>query len=59
MLYKAHTEMLYKSLLIHLDDPSATIQAAILEVLKEASRLNPAQLTEQINSVKNKHRTTK
>ena len=58
-LYKAHTEMLYKSLLIHLDDPSATIQASVLEVLKEASRLNPGQLTEQVNNVRNKHRTTK
>lgn len=59
MLYKAHTEMLYKSLLIHLDDPCATIQEAVLEVLKEASRLNPAQLTEQVNSVRDKHRTTR
>lgn len=59
MLYKAHTEVLYKSLLIHLDDPSATIQASVLEVLKEASRLNPAQLTEQVNSIRNKHRTTR
>ena len=51
--------MLYKSLLIHLDDPCATIQGAVLEVLKEASRLNPAQLTQQVNSVRDKHRTTR
>ena len=26
MLYKAYTEMLYKSILVHLDNPCATIE---------------------------------
>ncbi|XP_065919012.1 dynein axonemal assembly factor 5-like isoform X2 [Dysidea avara] len=58
MLYKAHTDMLYKSLLVHMDDPSPIIQGSVLEVLKEASRLNPSQLTDHVNSVRTKHRTT-
>ncbi|CAI8001769.1 Dynein assembly factor 5, axonemal [Geodia barretti] len=55
-LYKAHTEDLYKGLLVHLDDPSSLIQDAVLVVLKEASHLNPDLLRRQVEDVKQKHR---
>jgi dynein assembly factor 5 len=55
-LYKAHTEDLYKGLLVHLDDPSSLIQEGVLGVLKEACRLNPDLLREQLDDVKHRHR---
>ncbi|XP_064394922.1 dynein axonemal assembly factor 5-like [Halichondria panicea] len=57
-LYRAHLEELYKGLLIHLDDPSPQIQEAIFNVLKEAARLDHPLLTQQLQEVKHKHRSS-
>lgn len=58
-LYKAHIEMIYKGLLVHLDDPATQIQEAILLVLKESSTLDYDMLSIMVENVKMKHRTTK
>ncbi|XP_014783487.1 dynein axonemal assembly factor 5 [Octopus bimaculoides] len=57
-LYKAHLEVMYQGLLLHLDDSEKSIQDAILNVLKKAGHLKPAMLVSEINKVKHKHRTT-
>ncbi|XP_013406264.1 dynein assembly factor 5, axonemal [Lingula anatina] len=58
-LYRAHLEFMFKGLLVHLDDPEANIQEAVLEVLMKAASLQPAMLVKEIESVKHKHRTPK
>ncbi|CAI9739172.1 dynein axonemal assembly factor 5-like [Octopus vulgaris] len=40
--YKAHLEVMYQGLLLHLDDSEKSIQDAILNVLKKAGHLKPA-----------------
>ncbi|XP_069124070.1 dynein axonemal assembly factor 5-like [Argopecten irradians] len=56
-LYKAHVEAIYKGLLVHLDDPDAKIQKAILEVLNSAASLIPNMLIGAIEEIKHKHRS--
>ncbi|XP_074630792.1 dynein axonemal assembly factor 5-like [Acropora palmata] len=58
-LYKLHLEAMFKGLLVHLDDPSSSIQEAVLIVLKEAAQVQPALMRKQIESVKHKHRMTR
>jgi dynein assembly factor 5 len=58
-LYKAHVEVMYSGLLVHLDDTSYDIQVAILSVLQSASVLSPSLLKQMAESVKDKHRTDK
>ncbi|XP_033749456.1 dynein assembly factor 5, axonemal-like [Pecten maximus] len=56
-MYKAHVEAIYKGLLVHLDDPDARIQKAILEVLSSAASLIPNMLIGAIEDIKHKHRS--
>jgi dynein assembly factor 5 len=58
VLYKAHMEAIYKGMLIHLDDPSAEIQSAMLGVLKQAASINPGLLRDQLEAVRHKHRVS-
>ncbi len=57
-LYRAHLEALYRGLLVHMDDPNAEIQKAVLDVLKVAARLSPDMLLKEVDVVRLKHRTT-
>jgi len=50
---------MFKGLLVHLDDPSASIQEAVLNVLKEAAHVQPLLLKEQLNIVRHKHRVAR
>ncbi|XP_073504143.1 dynein axonemal assembly factor 5 [Phyllobates terribilis] len=54
---RGHLEFLYRCLLVHLDDTDATLQATVLDVLKEASVTYPSVLVQEIDAVKHKHRT--
>ncbi|CAN0214737.1 unnamed protein product [Lampetra fluviatilis] len=56
-LYRAHLEFLYRGLLVHLDDPDAGIQAAVLDVLKQGGRVSPELLQQEVEAVKHKHRS--
>ncbi|CAH3109869.1 unnamed protein product [Porites lobata] len=58
-LYKLHLEAMFKGLLVHLDDPAASIQEAVLSVLKEAAHVQPLLLKEQVESVRHKHRVAR
>ncbi|KAM4697766.1 LOW QUALITY PROTEIN: dynein axonemal assembly factor 5 [Rhinophrynus dorsalis] len=55
--YKGHLEFLYRGLLVHLDDPDTSIQITVLDVLKEGSAVCPSLLTQEIEAVRNKHRS--
>jgi dynein assembly factor 5 len=57
-LYRAHLEAIYQGLLVHLDDPDASIQEAVLETLKSAGRIAPDMLLKEIDIVQHKHRST-
>ncbi|XP_033097480.1 dynein assembly factor 5, axonemal-like [Anneissia japonica] len=57
-LYGAHLEGMYKGLLVHLDDPYPQIQQELLDVLKEAGRIKPSLLLQELEAVEHKHRTT-
>ncbi|XP_073399199.1 dynein axonemal assembly factor 5 [Dendrobates tinctorius] len=54
---RGHLEFLFRCLLVHLDDSDATLQATVLDVLKEASVTDPLVLVQEIEAVKHKHRT--
>ncbi|KAM4023908.1 dynein axonemal assembly factor 5 [Anomaloglossus baeobatrachus] len=54
---RGHLEFLYRCLLVHLDDTDTAVQAAVLDVLKEASVTYPSVLVQEIEAVKHKHRT--
>ncbi|XP_056391895.1 dynein axonemal assembly factor 5 [Hyla sarda] len=56
-MYRGHLEFLYRCLLVHLDDTDTTLQATVLDVLKEASSAYPSLLAQEIEAVKHKHRT--
>ncbi|KAK3735234.1 hypothetical protein QZH41_008428, partial [Actinostola sp. cb2023] len=58
-LYKFHLQSMFKGLLVHLDDPSTSIQEGVLAVLKEAAHINPEILREQVAAVKHKHRVAR
>jgi len=55
-LYRAHLEVMFKGLLIHLDDPDASIQAAVDTVLRTMAPLGPGELYELASAAKGKHR---
>lgn len=55
-LYRAHLQVMYKGLLIHLDDPDAKIQEAVDSVLRTMAPLGAGELYELATSVKAKHR---
>ncbi|XP_043945620.1 dynein axonemal assembly factor 5 [Protopterus annectens] len=56
--YRSHIEFLYRTLLVHLDDPERSIQNAVLDVLREGSVIFPVLLLREIDAVKHKHRST-
>lgn len=58
-LYKLHLQAMFKGLLVHLDDPLASIQEAVLNVLKEAAHVQPLLLKEQLDIVRHKHRVAR
>ncbi|KAI8494919.1 HEAT repeat-containing protein 2 [Branchiostoma belcheri] len=58
-LYKAHLEFMFKGLLVHLDDTDERIQENMLGVLKQAARIHPSLMEQEITAVKHKHRTPK
>jgi hypothetical protein len=58
-LYKAHLEVMYKGLLIHLDDPDGTIQDAVADVLRELATLAPDVLAAYAKAAKGKHRDSR
>ncbi|XP_068729927.1 dynein axonemal assembly factor 5-like [Montipora capricornis] len=58
-LYKLHLEAMFKGLLVQLDDPTASIQEAVLNVLKEAALVQPTLMKEQVESVRHKHRVAR
>ncbi|EDO43349.1 predicted protein [Nematostella vectensis] len=58
-LYKFHLQAMFKGLLIHLDDPTPTIQEAVLAALKQAAHVKPSILKEQVEAVKHKHRVAR
>ncbi|OCT61558.1 dynein assembly factor 5, axonemal-like [Xenopus laevis] len=55
--YKGHLEFLYKGLLVHLDDPDASLQLIVLDLLKEGSAVCPSLLLQEIELVRHKHRS--
>ena len=57
VLYAAHLEELYRSLLVHLDDREPSVQRAVHEALTAAAPLDPARLIAEIERVRTKHRT--
>lgn len=56
-LYRAHSEAIFKGLLIHLDDTNESIQMAVHGVLQEFGPVNPDLMKMQINEARPKHRT--
>lgn len=56
-LYRAHLEALYRGLLVHMDDPDSAIQQAVLDVLKQAAVIHPPLLEQEVEAVKQKHRS--
>ncbi|XP_071953209.1 dynein axonemal assembly factor 5-like [Antedon mediterranea] len=56
-LYGAHLQEMYKGLLVHLDDPDPHIQQQLLDVLKEAGKIKPSLLLDELEAVRHKHRT--
>ena len=57
VLYAAHLEELYRSLLVHLDDREPSVQRAVHEALGAAAPFDPARLSAEIERVRTKHRT--
>ncbi|KAL8584267.1 hypothetical protein ACOMHN_034952 [Nucella lapillus] len=55
-LYRAHLEALYRGLLVHLDDPQAAIQEAVLKVLERAAQIHPGLMLQEAEQVRHKHR---
>ncbi|KAE8579491.1 hypothetical protein XENTR_v10024068 [Xenopus tropicalis] len=55
--YKGHLEFLYRGLLVHLDDPDASLQVIVLDLLKEGSAVCPSLLVQEIEAVRHKHRS--
>ncbi|OCT64179.1 hypothetical protein XELAEV_18045280mg [Xenopus laevis] len=55
--YKGHLEFLYRGLLVHLDDPDASLQLIVLDLLKEGSAVCPSLLVQEIEAVRHKHRS--
>nr|XP_006637054.1 PREDICTED: dynein assembly factor 5, axonemal [Lepisosteus oculatus] len=56
-LFKSHVEFLFRGLLVHLDDPETSIQNAVFDVLKEGSAVYPSLLKQEVEAVKEKHRS--
>lgn len=55
-LYRAHLEMMYKGLLVHLDDASPSIHEPMYELLCQAARPHPDLLVEMAENVRHRQR---
>lgn len=55
-LYRAHLEVSFKGLLIHLDDPDPNVQAAVDTVLRTMAPSGAEELHELAKAAKSKHR---
>ncbi|XP_065191202.1 dynein axonemal assembly factor 5-like [Sycon ciliatum] len=55
--YGAHVDVIFKGLLIHLDDSSNQVQEAALDVLKLGSRLDTSKLQAMLQEVSSRHRS--
>ncbi|MBN3308045.1 DAAF5 factor, partial [Amia calva] len=53
----SHLEFLFRGLLVYLDDPDSSVQGAVFEVLKEGSAASLSLLQQEIEAVKEKHRS--
>lgn len=55
-LYKAHLEVIYRGLLVHLDDPSPGISQPMYALLCEAARPHPDLLVQMAEAVRHRQR---
>uniref|UniRef100_A0A665V4L1 Dynein axonemal assembly factor 5 n=2 Tax=Echeneis naucrates TaxID=173247 RepID=A0A665V4L1_ECHNA len=56
-LYTAHLQLLFQQILLHLDDPEASVQEQVLEILKKGSSVHPLLLKKEVEAVRDKHRS--
>ncbi|AWP18929.1 putative HEAT repeat-containing protein 2 [Scophthalmus maximus] len=52
-----HLQLLFQQLLLHLDDPDASVQDRVLEILKKGSLVHPALLKREVEAVRDKQRS--
>ncbi|XP_077590424.1 dynein axonemal assembly factor 5 [Stigmatopora nigra] len=53
----AHLRFLFQQLLLHMDDPDDGVRGHVLEVLMSGSSVLPHVLREEVDAVRDKHRT--
>jgi len=58
-LFKAHLEFIFKTLLVHLDDPSENVKIAVSECLKTGVEVHPGLLKLLAEDVRLKHKSPK
>ncbi|XP_060946261.1 dynein axonemal assembly factor 5-like [Limanda limanda] len=56
-LWAPHLQLLFQQLLLHLDDPDASVQGQVFEMLKEGSSVHPALLQKEVEAVRDKQRS--
>ncbi|EGD79070.1 hypothetical protein PTSG_02038 [Salpingoeca rosetta] len=56
-LYRAHIEMIFSGLILHLDDPDPRIQKSVFSALVEAVDVHPELLKEKLKEARTKHRS--
>ncbi|XP_040918833.1 dynein assembly factor 5, axonemal-like [Toxotes jaculatrix] len=52
-----HLQLLFQQLLLHMDDPNASVQDQVLEILKKGSSVHPALLKREVEAVRDKQRS--
>uniref|UniRef100_A0A3B4U6T4 Dynein axonemal assembly factor 5 n=1 Tax=Seriola dumerili TaxID=41447 RepID=A0A3B4U6T4_SERDU len=55
-LWAPHLQLLFQQLLLHLDDPDASVQEQVLEILKKGSLVHPVLLKREVEAVRDKQR---
>lgn len=56
--YSAHWEYIYKSLILHMDDPDENFRKAVFEVLSQGKEISRRILLEELGKAKDKHKFT-
>ncbi|KAL6102916.1 dnaaf5 [Pungitius sinensis] len=56
-VWASHLQVLFQQLLLHLDDPNASVQAQVLEILKNGSSVHPALLRKETEAVRDQQRS--
>ncbi|KAG1676016.1 Dynein assembly factor 5, axonemal [Nymphon striatum] len=56
-MYANHFAIIYKGLLIHLDDTNKSIQSSVLELLKSCSKFWPQMLVKEVEDAQTKHQS--